>query len=250
MNQTLSTSFVHLPRSVAEPPSALRALAYREGTPLLAPEVDPDGWKVLPAKNITGTLFAARSPEVRCTLAIATPVTYASDSPIPLILTFQSTDAQALDLLASKPSVELIRIVAIGSGASDEAVPRRSNNTFYSTITRAAFFPSEDIGKTGKITLQGELHVPKGIKSSFTFPRLSLKYIIALLPPRIAGFVPSMDANEHLISERVTITLASAPGIRMRSYAPPGYVQETEIDYNVSAGYLENGNQRFLHHSR
>jgi hypothetical protein len=44
------------------------------------------------------------------------------------------------------------------------------------------------------------------------------------------------------------VTMANAPGITPISQIPPGYEVETEGDYNVAAGLLENGNQRFLLH--
>ncbi|THH15557.1 hypothetical protein EW146_g4933 [Bondarzewia mesenterica] len=247
-SERASPAYIDYKLFVTTPPSPLRTLAYCEGTPLPGPEADPDGWKVYPPILVTGTLFNTRSPEVQCTLAIATPFTYASNSPIPLLLTLKSADTQALDLLASKPSLELVRTVALGSGATDDAGPRRSNNTFTGTVARAVFFPQDNDSEMDERVLQGELHVPKGLKPSFTFPRLSLRYTLSFFPPRVAGFVPSTPTDEPMIAEHVTITLASAPGVLMRSYAPPGYSDETEIDYNIAAGFLENGNQRFLHH--
>ena len=62
-------SFVYIPRWVALPPSALRRLAYSEGSPLLGPDADPEGWKVLPAVTIAGTLFEAKSVEVTATVS-------------------------------------------------------------------------------------------------------------------------------------------------------------------------------------
>jgi hypothetical protein len=46
--------------------------------------------------------------------------------------------------------------------------------------------------------------------------------------------------------ERITVTMANAPGINPVSQIPPGYEVDTEADYNVAAVLLENGDQRFL----
>jgi hypothetical protein len=46
--------------------------------------------------------------------------------------------------------------------------------------------------------------------------------------------------------ERITITMANAPGITPVSQIPPGYEVDTEGDYNVAAGLLESGDQRFM----
>ena len=69
MAHRLSTNFAFLPRSVAKPPSALRALAYAEGGVVLGPDADPEGWKVYDPVKITGTLFKARDVTVQCTVS-------------------------------------------------------------------------------------------------------------------------------------------------------------------------------------
>ena len=64
----LSTNFAFIPRTVAEPPSALRARAYAEGGVILGPDTDPEGWKVYEPVKITGTLFGTREVSVQCTV--------------------------------------------------------------------------------------------------------------------------------------------------------------------------------------
>ncbi|KAI0067293.1 hypothetical protein BV25DRAFT_1795158 [Artomyces pyxidatus] len=253
VNNKLSTSFVYLPRSIADPPSLMRTIAYQQNTPLLGPKEDPPGWKVYPEVTIQGKLFDARSVSVFCTVRIQDQLTYASNSPMPLSLTLRGTDAQALDLLAKAPAVYLRRVVAIGSEATDESVARRSNNTFISTVAKAVFWADQTAGAgeegapTLAKTLQGELFVPKGMKPTFSFPRFAVKYELVMLAPQIPGFVPT-NASEPILFERITVTLAGAPGVVARSHVPPGYVAPVEADYNVATGFLENGNQRFVHH--
>ena len=67
----LSTSFSYVPRWVAPPPSALRSLADSDGSPLIGPEGDPEGWKVLPPVKVSGTLFDAKTIEITATVSYA-----------------------------------------------------------------------------------------------------------------------------------------------------------------------------------
>ncbi|KAH9168854.1 hypothetical protein EDB89DRAFT_2115250 [Lactarius sanguifluus] len=258
VNSKLSTSFAFLPRTVADPPSPLRALVYAEGGAVLGPDADPQGWKVFDPVRITGMLFNAREVNVQCTLAMATPLTYASNSPVPLLLTLRGTDVQALDLFVSSPCLHLLRTRPRRTGL------RRSNNTFVSSVAKGVFWPhevgagaraevgsgKEATGDPGVRALRGELFIPKGTKQSFAFPRLACRYSVVLLPPQVPGFTPTTAPDGPLLMERITVTLANAPGIIPTSQIPPGYEAPTEGNYNVATGFLENGNQRFLHHNR
>ncbi|KAL7279290.1 hypothetical protein ACG7TL_007131 [Trametes sanguinea] len=245
VNQTLATSIVYLPMVRAEPPSALRQLAYREGSALIGPEGDPDGWKVLSPVSVAGAIFGARQVELR----------WLSQSlPIPIILTLEGSDEQALDLLSTPSSVRmhLLRVRLVGSHAMQDESAGRSNNVFRETVGTAFFWPSDEgAPQPAKRVLQGELEVKKGLKLGFTFPRFSLRYMLALLPFQAPGFAPAAPAgpdSEALLTVPVSITTVNAPGVVPRSYAPPGYVFPEEGDYNTAVGYLENGNQRFYHH--
>lgn len=42
--------------------------------------------------------------------------------------------------------------------------------------------------------------------------------------------------------------MSNAPGITLTSQIPPGYDVETEGNFDVAAGMLENGNQRYMLH--
>ena len=61
------------------------------------------------------------------------------------------------------------------------------------------------------------------------------------------GFTSTTPPEEPLLMEHITVTLANAPGITPASQIPPGYEVHIEGNYNVATGFLENGNQRFLH---
>ena len=51
-----------------DPPSTLRRLAYQEGSQLIGPDGDPQGWKILTPIKVKGTLFSVKSVEVECTV--------------------------------------------------------------------------------------------------------------------------------------------------------------------------------------
>jgi len=260
VNDQLSTNFTFLPRTVAGPPSPMRALAYAEGGEIPGPDLDPHGWKVCDPVTATGTLFNVRNVSVQYTLAIATPFTYASNSPVPLFLTLRGTDVQALDLLVSASRLYLQRTIVIGSEAVGEAGSRRSKNTYPTTrrVVAGVFWPHDapseigsgsvraGAGDTGVRVLRGEVFIPKGTKQSFAFLRFACRYTIVLLPPQVSGFTSATAPEEPLLMEPITVTMANAPGITPVSQIPPGYDVDTEADYNVPTGLLVNGDQRFL----
>jgi len=249
VNQTLGTSLLYIPRWRAPPPSGLRQLAYIDGTSLIGPSGDPDGWKVLQPVKLSGTIPGPKTVELEYTLAIATPLIFATGSPIPLHLTVTSSDPQALELFSEQtsPQVVLTRVIAIGSEATDDDAPRRSNNTFSEQQMRAYWWSSEEESAEGKKFLKGEIDIRKATKPSFKFPRFTVRYQIDFMRP--TALQADASSTQPLLSERIQIVTENAQGIVPHSHAPPGYViPDGEGDYNNSVGYLENGNQRFYHH--
>lgn len=81
----------------------------------------------------------------------------------------------------------------------------------------------------------------------FKIFRVNIQYDIVFTLPQATGFISSATQDETLLTERVNISLFNAPGVQPRSHAPPGYADAAAGDYNITAGYLENGNQRFYH---
>ncbi|KAK0204943.1 hypothetical protein DFS33DRAFT_1258145 [Desarmillaria ectypa] len=250
-NQTLSPYFAYVPLRFAQSPSPLRQLALIEGSPLPGPNIDPEGWQTLEPIKVSGVLFHTKRVEVGCTLSIAKPLSYAVRSPIPLLITFECNDGQALDLLANPKATRLflVRSIATGANAPDEDTPKRSNNLFLEGVAQAVFWPSSVPGSTeGTRSLQGELNLKSSLKPTFVFPRISISYSLDLLPFEPPGFSPSSKEGDILLSQRVEIVTRSAPGVITRSYAPPGYEGPNGGDHNRAIGFLENGNQRFYHH--
>lgn len=62
-----------MPVTKPSPLRPLRRQAYLEGTPLVGPEGDPEGWIVLPTYKYLGTLFNTRKAEVSCTVSLHLP---------------------------------------------------------------------------------------------------------------------------------------------------------------------------------
>jgi len=247
INQAFNTTFVYIPVTQASPPSKLRKMAYQDQTPLVGPEIDFDGWKVFPSFKITGTLFNTLPVDIECSFAIAQPLSFALGSPVPLYLTFRSDDETALDVLAKPSSVNVFlqRERKIGYAALSEGA-EGTTNTFREPLGKAYFWP-DGASEHGKRTLQGEVLIKKGSKPSFAFPRFSLQYFITLKAFQTSGFTGANADTIH-VSEKLAVHTVNEPGIVTRSYAPPGYSDVEEGNYATTAGMLENGNQRFLHH--
>ncbi|KAI0342666.1 hypothetical protein BDW22DRAFT_1357119 [Trametopsis cervina] len=250
VNQILTTSIYYTPLSRAQSPSPLRLAAYSEGGVLIGPEGDPEGWKVLAPVRISGTLFKTRIVNVDCTIAIAQPLSFATGSPIPIFATFSADDEQALDVISSPTAVKvcLVRERLIGSVATRPG-GQSSANTIREVMGVASFWPSQDgaQGAPNTRTLQGELDVRKALRPTFTFPTFTLRYDVCMYPSQASGFV-SANPETVLFAERVSLHALNALGVIPKSYAPPGYVAPAEHTWNTAAGFLENGNQRFLHY--
>ena len=68
-NDSLTTSFVYLPRSRAPQPSRLLHAAYEHGRPILGPHLDPEGWRIAPTQQLAGTLHKSRATYLGCTVS-------------------------------------------------------------------------------------------------------------------------------------------------------------------------------------
>ena len=179
-------------------------------------------------------------------------------------MTIYCNDTAGLDIL-SKPSairLHLVRSLAIGSKATAE-----DGRCIKESAGQATFWPSSEARRRGKQVLRGELLIGKTLKPSFIFPRFSLRvslaglalgaaffillingaftfqYTLDLLSFEAPDFVPAaVDATDALLTEKVKIVTARAPGITPRSRAPTGSVRPRKGDYMGA----ENGNQRLL----
>ncbi|KZS92448.1 hypothetical protein SISNIDRAFT_455645 [Sistotremastrum niveocremeum HHB9708] len=246
----------------AEPPSALRQLAYMERSPLLGPEADPEGWISLPPATISGTVFSSRTVEVKYTLHLARPHTYARGTVIPLILDVQCTDAQAADLLG-QPSSPLIALILQQTTSIEAALPTsaRPHGTYvggperrgshkqknkFECIATASWWSSREgqsseEGPTRR--LDGEIHLPKQLSPSFVFSGVMVQYLVQMLAPLASGFLlaKGTPTKKPLIEVPVVITTHShGSGPAPQRYAPPGYEEEERKRRAVFASILDS----------
>jgi len=250
VDSSIGTNIVYIPRSRATPPPFLRQVAYAEGTPLLPPSIDPDGWHSVRPVKMVGSLFNSRKIEVTWKLSIAKPLEFARGAVIPLSLLLESEDTQALDLLgkAAVPIVALVRdeqldtktpesrLKTSGSKAfpaSDSPVhnqglkvllPGETDTSTFEAV--AVWWLPEDASayEESSRRLDGEIHLPGPLPSSFQFWKVGVEYTVHLLAPTVTGF--AIESNEgSLVSEKVKITTDKPLGVALRQYAPPGYSQ-------------------------
>ncbi|KAH7930681.1 hypothetical protein BV22DRAFT_1000220 [Leucogyrophana mollusca] len=255
-NETLHTAFAYMVVTQSGLPSPMLQKAYRDNLPIMGPERDPEGWNVLHAVRILGTLFGSKSVEVTCTLAIAKPLSYARGCPMPLMMSFVGRDEQALDLLSAPSSIRvfLVKSLITGSDSTRGDVERRdSDEQYQEVVARAVFWPTGNGASSSRgntRVLQGEIDVKRSLVPSFSFPQLTVTYSLEFHPFNATGFVASLSTSGALASQRVAVTSLPARGISARSHAPPEYAQEQAGDYNTSIGLLEAGNQRFAQYGR
>ncbi|KAF6758843.1 hypothetical protein DFP72DRAFT_807356 [Ephemerocybe angulata] len=109
----IKTNLLHTPSLEPGPFSFKRQTAYAEGRTLPQPADDFEGWEALPPVAMKGELLDQRTIDLECTLFLGKPLTYTRGSVVPCHLTLNSSDIQALNLLAipSTPRLRLMRRV-------------------------------------------------------------------------------------------------------------------------------------------
>ncbi|KAI0277295.1 hypothetical protein BGY98DRAFT_1097546 [Russula aff. rugulosa BPL654] len=202
VDSSLETQIVHMPGTIAENPSPLRELAYLDDIPIALPEIDSDGWKVLPPVKVALVPNAI----VTARLSIANPLSFALGTPIPLFLELSNGKAGNFDL--DSIDIRLVRTVTTHS------VPVGVRKL---DIARAAFWPAP-CSSSHRIKLWGEVIAGRSLTPSFVFSKCSVQYSIVLYPRHS----PQQTKPEPLLKEEVILTLRSAPGVAPRSQAPPG----------------------------
>ncbi|KZT29728.1 hypothetical protein NEOLEDRAFT_1055763 [Neolentinus lepideus HHB14362 ss-1] len=229
-NAFLAANLFVLPKTVAKPPSSHRRKAYNVAAPLPGPEIDPEGWTELRHVIVKGIPSGSRAPQVTCTLAIAKPLTYALGSPIPLILTLASPDAEALESLADSACVKVVleRFLSAGTKGQLDASSTKDGNTLKDFSSTAVFWPIDE-PEEGVRRLQGEIDVPHNLRPSCAFATILIKYAVALLPFQAPGFHSDNNKETPLVKQEVAIVTLNADGVVPRSYAPPPpYVGEEQ----------------------
>lgn len=236
----LTTPILFTPLLRPTVPSIARRLAYQENIPLVGADGDPQGWKTLPPVTIRGKIFKTISVEAKCTLSLARPLCYTRGTPIPLMLTIESSDQQALDLLATNRAVaaKLVQRTSFGTmipgvrGAHGEEPPPTDVRT--RAIARAVWWPSENgVCRPGLRRLAGELHIPEAVSPRCNILNFNLDHMVVLDPFEAVGFVSFQKGP--VMAEKIEIATVFAEGPRPRAYMPPHY-EEDDVERYRPAG--------------
>ncbi|KAF9267952.1 hypothetical protein L218DRAFT_654615 [Marasmius fiardii PR-910] len=241
-DSSLSTTFVYIPATRPAPPSPLRQLSYQELSPVLGPDIDPEGWTTLPPVKINGKLFNNRNIEVVCDLSLAKPLCYARGSIIPLSILFSCTDTQALDFFSAQKAIDvrLRRQVhyrhehvrgEINRPAGMFGFNQKTKNKSSEDSASAVWWLSPEAcpePERGWITrrMHGEISLPTSLKPSFEISHFRISYAVALFPFDTPGFQVAVPDHpninlEPLLEQRVGIATMLPRGPRPTSRAPP-----------------------------
>ncbi|KAJ7054580.1 hypothetical protein C8F01DRAFT_478554 [Mycena amicta] len=221
----LKTRFAYIPVKYAPPPSGLRMQAYRERSRLLGPDIDPGGWAMMsPTVAICGILFKTRPVVVRCKIHLASPPSYARGTPIPLLLTLSSTDAQALALMSS-PSAPLVTLRrTIRSQKASTSVTRALDwETAEDDLVRAALWPTGPASTGGACTLEGEIALPRALTTTSSIGRFSYSVVLSAIDA--TGFVPDVSTPAPILS--LPVEIVTRPPIdcpKAIEYTPTSHV--------------------------
>ncbi|PPQ92237.1 hypothetical protein CVT25_008919 [Psilocybe cyanescens] len=225
----IPAKFGYIPISRPPPFPPLRRVSYQEGTTLLGPTIDPEGWYSDNPVTIKGTLFNNRTIHIVCTLC------YTRGSLIPLCIRLESDDYQALDLLSTPKAI----VVSLKRRIKYQSDPER----FLGSLVKdtidysqpAVWWPSSEgiEDNVGRFRfLNGELHLKVDMKPTSGIGDFAIEYSVVLFPFKTVGFEPSID--EVLLEYPVGIVTSFSHGPRPRKHAPPGY----EADARPSIDFL------------
>jgi len=204
VDSSLMTYIAYLPETIAGRPSALREQAYLEGKPLPPPMLDQGGWKLLSPLKAVGTIVPKAT--VTAQLSIATPLSFALGTPIPLFLHLDADEAVRIE--PNSIDVRLVRTL-VTHGISGGV--RKAD------VACAVFWPAPGHSPQN-IKLWGEVAANRSLTPSFHFSKCSIRYSIALYPRQSHEQVKL----EPLLEEEVLLTLSNAPSVVPRSQAPLG----------------------------
>lgn len=212
----LRTVLAYIPCIRPREPSMLRQLAYQEGSPLLPPEMDPEGWRTLPTLPVRGKIFNSHPVHLDVNLSLASPLSYTRGTVIPLFITINSRDSQALDLLSSPHAINVRlrrRIQYRGTDFEDSE----------DFVENAVWWPAAG-GDRHSRRLNGEIKLVKDLKPTTSIAHFMIDYSVVVCPFQATGFSCHFDRTEEpLSSEPVEIATIFAKGPRPKAYAPPCY---------------------------
>ncbi|KAF7312490.1 hypothetical protein MIND_00262700 [Mycena indigotica] len=239
VDNKLQTMFVYVPAIRPEPPSQLRQMAYRQNGPLPGPDLDPEGWYTLPPTCISGKVFGNRRVVIQSVLSLAKPLSYTRGSVIPLSIIFACEDSQALNLVCTSRTINLIlqRYTAFSHGPAGAEFAREDivhlpDGPRALDINHAVWWSVPVADSTQTCRFDGELHLPKSLKPSSSVSHFSISYRVVLRPFQVTGFVPDNPKAPPSLQQEVQIATIYAKGPKPRCFTPPTY--EYEIGDNLA----------------
>ncbi|KAF5327889.1 hypothetical protein D9619_004150 [Psilocybe cf. subviscida] len=246
-------TFGYIPLTRPPPFYALKAVAYQEKTPLLDPTIDVDGWVLAKAVNLAGTLSKLHPVVIECQLFLSAPLAYTRGSVIPLYIRMQSSNQQALDLLARHNAL-VVRL----QRRIEYSLPMKSmkNADNYHAgknkrdLAEAVWWPTATQEQeaspsltadtqTHTVCLNGELHLRGDLVPSTMFPVFTVGYDVCLWALDARG-LKMAETEKSLLEHPVEIVTLFAPGPRAVRYAPPGSGSERPLpmEFGMALGTL------------
>ncbi|KAF5326885.1 hypothetical protein D9619_004143 [Psilocybe cf. subviscida] len=232
VDHRIPAAFGYIPITRPPPMPPLRLQAYAQGTSLLGPTIDPDGWHSTDAVSIKGRAFNSRAFNIQCKLFLAKPLAYTRGSVIPLCLRLESPDAQVLDMLSNPKAIvtRMRRRIKYHYNA-EKTVESFAWRDAIDHSQLALWWPSAEGSEDrhGRVRyVNGELHLRSDIKPTSAMSSFRVEYSIVLFQFDAVG-VDCSESPEDLIEQPVDIVTAYAPGARPRMLAPPGYEADIAV---------------------
>ncbi|RDB25527.1 hypothetical protein Hypma_006735 [Hypsizygus marmoreus] len=223
----IKTAFGYVPSSRPEAPSMLRQLAYQEGTALVGPQHDPEGWNTLRPIVARGMMYHSQLVEVQCNLSLARPSCYTRGAIIPCYLTLQASDGRLLDHFAAPSAivVKLLRRLRYFSKPSHSRMDVAWHETV-EEVSTAVWWPSASLSSTPTSRhLEGEIKLGKDLRPTTSAGHFSISYQVVLRPFDVPHF--ASENRSLLLSEPVEIATMHAKGPRPQAYSPPPYASNS-----------------------
>ncbi|KLO17423.1 hypothetical protein SCHPADRAFT_887051 [Schizopora paradoxa] len=209
-DDTLKQSIVYTPLIREPTPFPSRLQAYKDGTPLLSPQNDPQGWKTFSPVEIEGKLEGTGKVKGTYSLAIAAPLAYSEGSLIPIYLTVESEDEGALAHFAdpTAPNVTIYHRLRNTSPGVDNVggyivLPGNESNR---PLGKAVWAKHVE-NKPGIKVLYGEIKLPENLRPTFIFGDVGVQYFVEAYAPTIPGFEPA--SHRRLFEAEVEICNSS-----------------------------------------
>ncbi|KAI0649771.1 hypothetical protein C8Q79DRAFT_940660 [Trametes meyenii] len=209
VDSTLGTVIGYCPIVRPVAPSPARQIAYLENTPLIGPDGDPDGWTCLEPLRILGSVFSTRTVEATYKLALAKPLCYTRGSVIPCVITIETTDPQALDLLSAPrtPVVRLLRRMSTQeygpASVGSKKLPGIEYESTIQEVTAAVWWPEQTNNPRSlqRRVLHGEVYLSPALKPSCRLGKFELSVSVPPTRPCLAArlfFVRSIRLRSTL----------------------------------------------------